>query len=553
MAWHIENSLRGAVATLALSTAATAWAQVPPDRLDPALITRSLPVTPETRAVPPATIQSPTIDPANVRIGGTVRATDIVGEGGEGIAPSEFARAVAAFRIGALSPDDLVQLARAVADVARARGLVFASASIQPQPLGNGPLVVTLDQGRVDAVRSLGSSNAAADRILSRLVTHQGVTRAELERTLLLVGDIPGVVVRNTRYVRENGFGVLLVTIAADRASLYVQADNRGTREIGPWRTTEIGSLRGVLGAGDELALVASQTPAAPREFAFGSARYAVGVGRSGGVASLTGFYGATHAGGDLGYLDLTGRSYGGAIGYSAVLERSRARSLWLDAEVRTIVNRQQLRGSLFRDDRLTVATGTLRTIALVAGGTLRQSASVAVGLPVPGATREGDPLASRDDGDARFVTGTFQADWTGRLTGPLALQLAGVAQLASRPLLASAEISLGGPAFARAYDYSERTGDEGVLGSAELQLDLHRSFAVLPPRMSLYGFADGGTVRNLRDGLGGGSLFSTGAGLRLGHGPLDAAVEVALPIDHVRLDTDDRSPRVSARFAVLF
>ena len=283
-----------------------------------------------------------------------------------------------------------------------------------------GPLIVTLDQGRVDAVRSLGTSNAAADRILSRLVTHQGVTRAELERAILLVGDIPGITVQSTRYVRENGFGVLLVTIATDRATAYLQADNRGTREIGPWRTTELASLRAVMAAGDEVSVVASQTPANPGEFEFGSARYAIGVGRSGGVASITGFYGATHAGGDLRDLDLTGRSYGGAIGYSAVLQRSRAASLWLDGELRTIVNQQRLQGGLFRDDRLTVATGTLRSVSLFAGGTLRQSLSIAAGLPVGDATREGDPLASRADGDARFVTGTVQADWTGRLTGPV-------------------------------------------------------------------------------------------------------------------------------------
>ena len=537
----------------ALTIAAGADAQVLPDRLDPALITRSLPAPPAPEPKAPTAIQPPATGAAQVKIAGTVHASSVVVEGADDIPRVAFAAAVAPFRIGALTPDDLVQLARAVADVARARGLVFASASIQSQTLSGERLVVTLDPGKVDAVRSLGASNAAADRILSRLVTHAGVTRAELERAILLVGDIPGVSVRSTRYIRENGFGVLLVTIAVDRATAFVQADNRGTREIGPWRTTELGSLRGVLRAGDELALIASQTPADPGEFEFGSARYGMGVGRSGGVLSLTGFYGATHAGGDLSYLDLTGRSYGGAIGYSAVLKRSRAVSLWLDGEVRTIVNQQSLHGGLFRDDRLTVATGTLRASTPFAGGTLRQSVSVAAGLPVLGATKEGDPFASRVDGDARFVTGTFQTDWTGSVAGPLALQLASVAQLASRPLLASAEISLGGPGFGRAYDYSERTGDQGVLGSAELQLDLHRTFAVLPRRLSLYGFADGGTVNNLRDGIGGGSLFSTGGGVRFGHGPFDGGIEVAVPIDHVRLDTGDRRPRVSARLALLF
>ena len=119
--------------------------------------------------------------------------------------------------------------------------------------------------------------------------------------------------------------------------------------------------------------------------------------------------------------------------------------------------------------------------------------------------------------------------------------------------MLASAEISLGGPGYGRAYDYSERTGDEGILGSAEVQFDLHAIAKALLRRLSIYGFADGGTVGNLRDGVGGGSLVSTGGGIRFGHGPFDGGVEVAFPIDHVRLDTGDHRPRVSARLALLF
>ena len=445
------------------------------------------------------------------------------------------------------------KLASAVAGVARARGLVFASASIQPQAVGNGTLAVTLDEGRVDAVRSLGSSNVAADRILSNLVTHAGVTRAQLERAMLLVGDIPGVTVLNARYARENGFGILLVTIAVDRASLFVQADNRGTPEIGPWRTTELGSIRGLLRAGDEFTVVGSQTPADPAQFEFVSGQYSTLIGHSGQSASASAFFGATHAGGDLTYLDLTGRTYGGSVGYSAVLKRSRPASFWLDVDLRTIRNEQDLRGGRFRDDSVTTLSATLRTQAEVAGGVLRGGAIATIGLPVLGSTRQGDPRASREDGDGRFVTGTVQGNWRRSLTGPLSVELAGVAQVASRPLLATSEMSLGGPAFGRAYDYSERTGDQGIAGSAEIQFDLKRFTRTRASQLQAYAFADGGTVGNLRGGVGGGSLASTGAGLRIGLGRLNAAVELAVPLNADRLDTGNRAARFSTRLFVLF
>jgi len=530
----------------------TAEAQVAPDRTDPALITRSLPALPQQAPALPRTTLTPAPTSGVVGVTHAVLARHIE-VSGTTIPAAAFARATAPFAGRALSPAEVSRLASVVAGVARARGLVFASASVQPQSVAEGGLVVTLDEGRVDAVRSLGASNAAADRILAELVTHAGVTRGELERAMLLVGDIPGLSVVNARYARENGFGILLVTVAFDRASLFVQADNRGTAEIGPWRTTELGSVRGIARAGDEISIVGSQTPANPKQFEFVSGQYSLPVGHHGQILSASAFFGSTHAGGDLAYLDLTGRSYGGSIGYSAVLQRSRRASFWFDVDLRVIRNQQNLRGARFRDDSLSVLSGTLRTEATVAGGTLRGGLATAVGLPFAGVTHEGDPRASREDGDARFVTSAVQATWRRPLGGPVTVEVAAAAQVASRPLLATSEISLGGPTIGRAYDYSERTGDQGILGSAEMQFDLRRYARTSANQLQAYVFADGGTVSNLRGGEGGGSLASAGAGLRIGLGRFYGAVEVAAPLAAERLDTGNHAARVSTRLSLLF
>jgi hemolysin activation/secretion protein len=541
----------GAGASLLVTAASGQAIQVLPDRADPALITRSLPMPLSQQATPSAPVRTATPPASVVGVAGATRPARIVVDGIEDVPAGTFDRAIAPYVGRSLSPDDLRDLASAVAGAARATGLILATASIQPQPLDNGTLVVTLDEGRVDAVRSLGTPNRAADRILSRLVTHRGMTKHELEGTLLLVGDLPGVTVVNTRYARENGFGILLVTIATDRVSLFAQGDNRGTHEIGPWRTTELASLRGVATAGDEFGILASQTPHDPREFEFVSGRYATPIGRAGAVLDASAFFGTTHAGGDLRRLDLTGRTYGGGVGTSFVLERSRQASLWFDVDLKALENVQRLRGRRFRDDTLSILSGTLRTQDQIAGGSFRGGLTVSWGLPIGGTTRAGDPLASRSDGSARFVTASFEGDWKRPLAGPFAIELAAAGQAASRPLLATAEISLGGPLFGRAYDYSERTGDEGVLGSAELQMDLGNRAGSPLPRFQLYAFADGGTVHNLRRGIGGGSLASTGGGVRLGRGPFDGSLEVALPINADRIDTRDRSPRVSLRLSM--
>jgi hemolysin activation/secretion protein len=143
--------------------------------------------------------------------------------------------------------------------------------------------------------------------------------------------------------------------------------------------------------------------------------------------------------------------------------------------------------------------------------------------------------------------------DWAASVAGPFSVALASAGQVASRPLLAVAEIGLGGPAFGRAYDYAERTGDYGIMGSVELRADAGRVVPGIVDRLQVYGFGDAGTVGNRRDGPGGGSLGSAGAGLRGGAGRVDAMVEVAFPIGQDRFDTGNRDPRISVRLARSF
>ncbi|MFH7813357.1 ShlB/FhaC/HecB family hemolysin secretion/activation protein, partial [Acetobacter lovaniensis] len=92
-------------------------------------------------------------------------------------------------------------------------------------------------------------------------------------------------------------------------------------------------------------------------------------------------------------------------------------------------------------------------------------------------------------------VTLSYDLDWTTRLAPHLSLALTSQAQVASRPLLATAEIGVGGPAFGRAYDYAERTGDNGILGGAELRFDLGRTLPGIVDRTHIYGAVDGGYV----------------------------------------------------------
>lgn len=531
-----------------------ARAQVRLDRADPTITEQALPkpVLPSnTQGAPRSQAAAPpvsTIVQPQSRI-----ATAIVVDGNSKVETSAFAAALVPYIGRELGAPDLSQLASAVASVARKSGYPFASASIPAQSIDDGVLHVALDEGTIAAVRVVGVTSPLADRILTNALVTDGPVRGDkLERAILLVGDIPGMTVRSSRYLRQNGFGILLVTMAEDKASAYLQVDNRGSAEVGPIRATMLASLRGVALPGDEIRLIAASTPIEPTEFAFLRAVYATPVDPHGSVVTVSGSYGRANPGASLKPLDVIGNSVDVAVGYATPLVRSRARSIWAAVELRALRSDQTLLGAMLRNDRLATVTGSVNGTGKLGPGVWRGEVAVVGGLPVDGVSHEGDLRTSRSDGDARFVTLGYTMDWSTDVVGPFAIALASSGQLASRPLLATAEIGAGGPAFGRAYDYAERTGDQGVLGSAELRANLGRVQGGLD-RIQLYGFVDGGYVDNLRRGVGGGSLLSTGTGARLGYGLLDGMVEIAFPLNADRFDTETKRPRVSFRVSRSF
>lgn len=540
----------------ALVEAAGAEAQVPLDRADPTVIQR---IVPGNRTTPASPLPTPSATPAEAPapaaaapVTGIVRAITVTGA--EPLRPEIFATAIADHVGRALDRPALTRLAGSVAETARAAGYPFATASIGAQTLENGILRVAVDLGRIDATRVVGARNEMADRILTRaLATGRPVRRTDLERALLLVADLPGVRVKDSRFTRQDGFGILLVTIEEDRAFAYAQLDNRGSEEVGPARSTLIASLRHLAGAGDELALIASNTPFQPQEFAFLRTRYAAPLTASGLSASASASIARSEPGGALRPLGVVGRSADAAASLHYALLRRRTASLTATAEFRALGTNQMIAGRTIRRDRLTVLNGILDGTAATMGGLARGQLAVSAGLPLAGTTREGAPMGSRLDGDARFVTVSYALDWSGKVGGPFSVALASAGQLATRPLLATAEVGAGGPAFGRGYDFAERTGDKGIMGSAELRWDLGAIPGSLVSRAQLYGFADAATVGNLRGGIGGGSLFSAGGGVRLGMGAFDWLVEVAQPINADRFDTGDRSPRVTLRLSRVF
>ena len=477
----------------------------------------------------------------------------VVLENLDALKPGDFADIVQEYSARTLSPGELTALSERIAARARDEGYIFASASIAPQSLTGGILRVRVDEGVIDEIRVEGTDDPAIRAQLEPLRDGRPVTLARLERQVLLADDIAGVYLRRPRYVREQGRGVLVVDASRSDFSARAELANDGSQPIGPLRARIDVDANGLISPFDEVDFTYSTVPTSPSELQYVRGRYGVVLTPQGTQFIATGSYSATNPGAYLEERRIFGESVSIAGQLRHPLRRSRAFSLWLDAEFEYRDLRQERFDMLARQDRIPVIRTSLYAQALAAGGALRGRLTLSQGLDILGATQRGDPLASRPDASPDFTTLSAWMDWQRGLSRSVSLVLAARGQISSDPLLITEDIGLGGNRFLRGYNFGERSGDEGIMGFAELRYDWDDAFGLVR-RMQFYGYADGGVVGNLDGGRGSGSLASGGGGIRTDiTRDLDLDLELAIPLTGPRYDTDDKSPRLNVSVSQSF
>ncbi|MBX3562398.1 MAG: ShlB/FhaC/HecB family hemolysin secretion/activation protein [Sphingomonas sp.] len=527
-----------------------AQAQPELDRSDPGVITEEIgaddPARPAPQAPELTTPEDDVTTPESTFVVGAVRV-----EGATILPLAAFAPAIEPYLGRSLGPQELRALARAVAEVARGAGYGLATAWIPRQSVQNGILRVRIDEGRIDAIDARGPGGPTVARVLQPLADGQPVRTAALERRLLLAGGQPGVTVGRARLVRQGGRNILRIETRYDRVRVRATLDNWGTSAIGPLKARVVADLHGQIVRGDRLTLGGIVTPLQPREFQLLQAGYALPLGAATEL-SATGYLSRSNAGGAARALELDGDAAEAQLSLSHIVLRSRTANLWVYLNLAHRESGLDRRGARIRNDTLTTASFSTFGASRLGGGTLRVRLSLVQGLNLLDATIGGDPLASRRDGSGVFTKAAFWADYTRVLGDGFSVQLSGQGQLASRPLLASEEVGLGGRAFLRGYDYREFSGDEGAAGAIELRYDLPLTTSVIR-RAQLYAYADGGRVTNLRGGFGSGSLVSAGGGVRLSlPRRIDAGLELGVPLSD-GFDGTRPDPRLSFTLAARF
>ena len=547
-----------------LFTGATARAQAVRDlsgqasRAGQSALSRA-PVVPRNEPLPPA----PTLTATNAVGASATTATPavdglVVGavlvEGAPEIAAATFMPAITPFIGRTLHTQDLQDLLSVISGVARAHGYALCHSMVPAQSFRAGVLKVSLDLGRIDRIDVHGDSHGAVQAVLATLIG-KPARQDKVERQLMLASDLPGIVIGDVSYVREGDLGVLRVNVRHQPATVHVAIDNRGNSALGPVRLAMAYDLNDILG--DERASASGQitvTPLHPAELLAASARLAYVIDDAGTDVEVSASVSHTHPGGQLASLGFAGLTREVAVAINHPLLRSRKSSLWLGADVTTQALDQWQGPIAIWRDRTTVLGLTLSGYLPLAKGRLRAGVAAHTLLDLPGLTEVGDPLASRPGagGGARFINAW--ANWEGPLVGPFSARLAVSAQLADSPLPIAQQIAIGGPDFGRAYDYAERTGDSGAMGSMELRYQVPTRIVGPDVAMLLYGFADAGHVANQANAAGTGNLVSAGFGTRVTMPRnLRLGLELAVPANQPRFDTDSFAPRLTVNLGASF
>jgi len=439
---------------------------------------------------------------------------------------------------------DIYKLRDAITAKYRAAGFVLSQAIIPPQRIEGGVVRLEVIEGFINAVTVEGDSGDRrnlVERIARKLSRARPLNERDLERAVLLIGDLPGVEARTVLKPSENtpGAAELVVVVTRRAFAGSVSADNRGSLAIGPEQFSVAAVANSLLGQGEQttLQLVTTRKTRELRYLSLGHEDVLSADGlRLGLSASLS----RSQPGGSAAILETRGEIRSFRANLSQPIVRSREKTLTIGTGVEILDSSNSIFGFEISDDRVRLAYVDLAFDYADTWFGDRYPASSLVraridrGLNGWGATRTGSFALSRADAVSDFTKISGEVTRLQRLTSVLSLSVSAAGQYSLDPLLSSQQFGLGGARFGRGYEPSEILGDSGVAVSVEARVaPWATSRARLRPQ--LYAFYDAGVVW-LKDtstaGADRSSLSSAGVGVScyLGRAVL-TQFEIAKPL----------------------
>jgi hemolysin activation/secretion protein len=378
----------------------------------------------------------------------------------------------------------LTEAAARITRFYRSQGYLVARANLPAQDIANGTVKLEILEGRLGTVRVEPAKNVRLDegvirRFIDDLVPGAVIRESVIERSLLLLTDIPGITVRSVlRAGAQPGTADLVVRVSESAlAQARFGFDNQGNSYTGRNRLTVELSANDWLGLGDAWSVRGLTTFEGLTAQTLGVSMPVGGSGLRAGLGYTNLLY---KIGRDFAPLDASGEGQSASAFVSYPFIRGRQANLTgqltleqksyidrinqagLDVKKSTSVSRFDVYGD-WRD-------GLAGTAALT---------HYALGLTRGKLSRDSIADASFDDRSARTAGNFHKVNWSlsrlQALPGGFTFYASFSGQRASKNLDSSEEFFLGGPSGVRAYPQGEGAGDEGWLSRLELRRALGR------------------------------------------------------------------------------
>ena len=397
-----------------------------------------------------------------------------------------------------LTPNELLAAVEALSAFLREHDLPIAQALIPAQDFRNGIIEITVLEGRLgqlrmDTAADLRVRASVIERFTKSLQPGEPVRGDNLEQSLLLLNDLPGIRIDAALTAgAQAGSADLLVKVENDGPPLSANLtlDNAGLRATGEYRTDLNLRWRSPLGLGDLLALrlLASHTGGQK----LSSLTYGLPVNDQGTRLGLRISEQDYRLGREFAPLLAYGRQRALSLLVSHPLLRRATHNIYLSAAYSELnfSDRQDAVGAE-SDSRQRIAS--LGITADFRDGFAGGGVSVLQAQAYAGNTSLRTPiLAALDDAPGglgvagRYTVWRLRAQRVQAIDTRSSLTLSVVAQTASRNLDAGSELAIGGPDAVRAYPAGELFADQGHI----THLDYRRTLSFFdnaPTTISLF------------------------------------------------------------------
>lgn len=395
---------------------------------------------------------------------------------------------------------DLFAAARQLEEAYAKAGYVLVRVTLPAQTIKDGkPLRLIVTSGQVEAIDASAlppAVRAHIETILAPLVGKSDVTKAELERRLLLAGDTPGVLLRSTlKAGTKPGTTIIVVDGHYDAVTTTVTLDNSLDKNLGRYTMGLGADFNSILGFGEVAYIRLSGYPGF-NQTVFGDdprnrqiiAGFTLPLGTDGAWLNMEGVDSQTHPTSDLGYTMLDHyQRLTTKLGYNWIRARDANTSSALSFDVTQEEQKTDVDGtrSDFTRDQLRVLrlnqSGDLITSW---GGQLSGSITASLGLDALGARSATSSLPlSRDGAEPNFHKLEVSATYNQSLINDrIRVSVSGKAQTSFGDALASSEqFALGGFDWLSGFTSGQIEGDAGAALRAELAFPI-----ALPAAFSL-------------------------------------------------------------------